>query len=78
MASNNANEPAFPETPLSGGKLGLTKREYFTGLAMQAVLSRTDTRATKDKASELHQAVAEFAIQIADALLAELEKTDAK
>jgi hypothetical protein len=45
---------------------GLTKREYFAGLAMQGWIANT-----------LHpKTIAMRAVQCADALLAELEKTE--
>lgn len=80
MPSNNANEPAFPETPLSGGKQGLTKREYFAGLAMQADLMANEGIPWKDGGPDTDRMRlrAKDACLMADALLAELEKTDGK
>jgi len=46
---------------------GLTKREMFAMAAMQGVLSR---RANHDKST-----IASYAVEYADALLAELERT---
>lgn len=72
---NNSDMPAMP-VPLNPGSSfqghgpadGLTKREYFAGLAMQASVIRGYWGERKqDKARE--------AIEEADALLAELEKT---
>lgn len=45
---------------------GLTKREYFAGLAMQSLIVSNPKWHT--------DAVARFAIKISDALLAELDK----
>lgn len=80
---NNAEQPAYPveithgETgeilgaQLSnntGMALGLSKREYFAGLAMASL-----ARCFYD--GKLHEKrVAECAVKYADALLAELEK----
>ena len=61
------DEPAFP-VPELGVADGLTKREYFAGLAMQGILSCRGLSYHEELLS-LH------AIKIADALLAELEKT---
>ena len=47
---------------------GLTKREYFSGLAMQALSGETDSR-------DLSRSIASIAVSHADALLAELERT---
>ena len=46
---------------------GLTKREYFAGLAMQGLLAKDDERAAKYISAQ--------AVENADALLAELERT---
>lgn len=48
--------------------IGLTKREHFAGLAMQATIAKIDIQ---DRYTEI---VAELSIQMADALLEELEK----
>lgn len=57
---NNADKPAFPESVA-----GLTKREYFAGLAMQAISSR-GLFSEKD--------VAKMATDQADALLKKLNQ----
>lgn len=46
---------------------GLTKREYFAGLAMQAMIANPEW--------ETSGTVSEDAVYAADALLAELERT---
>lgn len=74
---SKANEPAYPNelaAPTNDGYLstcGLTKREYFAGLAMQGMLSGEYREATPDQAKW----VSKNAVEQADALLAELEKT---
>lgn len=47
---------------------GLTKREYFAGLALQGVLSNSDTYNLSPETAASH------CIACADALLSELEK----
>lgn len=49
---------------------GLTKREYFAGLAMQAYISQDDN----DECSV--EAIAEWSVDNADALIEALEKAD--
>lgn len=66
---NNGDMPAMP--PNAGWEhpqaKGLTKREYFAGLAMQAILSNPDLSGhVSQKASS--------AVSAADALLKELDK----
>lgn len=46
---------------------GLTKREHFAGLAMQGILSSLESKVEME-------ALATVAVQMADALLTELEK----
>ena len=59
---------------------GLTKREYFAGLAMQAIVSATYMRMIQsyghDRNASWEQTVAECAIKQADALLAALSKKE--
>ncbi len=77
------DEPAFPKTKSQTGKAfwsddqyvkrvysvgGLTKREYFAGLAMQGMVAR-------GKGYDKNVFV-ESAIEIADALIAELSKDE--
>lgn len=77
---SNGNELAFPLANQfdSDGylaremELGLTKREYFAGLAMQGTL------ATYQLVIPVRSDIARIAVQFADALLAELEKAPAK
>lgn len=73
---SNANEPAYPNelaSPTNDGYLstsGLTKRELFAAMAMQGFLSNK-AHATSFAPEE----DAQYVIRIADALLAELERT---
>ena len=71
---DNTNEPAYPMPPvhsadlgmmLSHGNLGLTKREAFAMAAMQAMANDNNLS---------FEIVAGYAVQYADALLAELAK----
>ncbi len=63
----NGNQPAYAAGAESWGQSGLTKREYFAGLAMQAMITSSDFTGAPEN-------VAEGALQFADALLAELNK----
>lgn len=68
MKNNNAKESAIPIN--EDGELtciGLTKREYFAGQALQALPNSDKYIATIDD-------YAKFAVKMADALLEELEK----
>ena len=80
----NGKKPAFPLGQAEnfrwsdGVDLGLTKREYFAGLAMQGLLSNSEfikggsfdfkSRGTEERVSSI-------ATNISDALLAELDKS---
>ena len=69
------NEPAFP-CPIGGDwpecDRGLTKREYFAAMAMQGILaSDSDQNYTDENVSA-------WAVNSADALLAELAKARAE
>lgn len=72
---SKGNEPAYPSSKTWnddngnwGIPYGLTKREYFAGLAMQGILANGWDKAFRSN-------MAKQAIAYADALLAELEKT---
>jgi hypothetical protein len=81
MSTNNGNSPAMPAKvsvnrdsgdlqPCQFGNddfstLGLTKREYFSGMAMQGLMALEDRRT---------DGIIREAVSIADALLAELAK----
>lgn len=70
---SNGNEPSQPviddciSTHNKEIFYGLTKREHFTGLAMQGILSHSFGRGNPEE-------LAVAAVCIADALLAELDK----
>ena len=73
----NASMPAMPVTDEAGMPfvgtpddictIGLTKREYFAGLALQGLCSDPDMRDAETEAA--------LAVRLADALLKELEST---
>lgn len=77
MASNTGKEPAFP--CVNEGCLidnGLTKREYFAGLAMQGELACQSVDIGEYLTDKSFALLAKRACAIADALLAELEKAN--
>lgn len=61
----NGKRPAYPAETDQKYYLGLTKREYFAAIAMQGMLAHGRTQ----------DGIPEKSVQIADALLAELDKT---
>jgi len=79
---NNADKPAMPLRGVDGGIFscrdgyleqadiasGLTKREHFAAMAMQGILAKYGPD------EQRHETTATDAIDLADALLAELEK----
>ncbi len=84
MDNENGNLPAFSKEGIfdpnylgrgsadgfrSNPQTGLTKREYFAGLAMQGLAFKFNAPDEK---------LAEWSVKMADALLAELEKTKNK
>ncbi|WP_277496770.1 hypothetical protein [Elizabethkingia anophelis] len=71
----NANEPISPVLTQSASlqnetSLGLTKREYFAGLAMQAIIPNWNLMKGVERG-----AVADIAVEMADSLLRQLENT---
>jgi hypothetical protein len=74
MSANNGNYPAMPQewkAHVEGmEQTGLTKREYFAGLAMQGLLSAIGS--TKFEHEFQYEDLAMDAVASADALLAEL------
>lgn len=69
----NPDKPINPLLDLNedkSGLWGLTKREYFAGLAMQALLSNPDPGIVNFNEKE----IAEIAIEYTDELLKQLEK----
>jgi len=69
----NSNLPAFASSAMtdrSGYQQdGLTKREYFAGLAMQSYASGEFT----GQSGMPHEVIAEWSVKMADALLKQLE-----
>lgn len=65
--------PAFPHTEMCDdgsyflSHLGLTKREYFAGLAMQGIVASCNSRGVL-----MDTEIAPFAVKWADALIAAL------
>jgi hypothetical protein len=81
--STEANQPAFPVTTyntygeINNIHLGMSKREYFAGLAMHGILASLEGDLNKYTVNGgfLHgESVAEDAIMCADALIKELSK----
>ena len=73
----NGKKPAFakaafyhPEGGIDSPQQGLTKREYFAGLAIQGLLASPNFNWEHYEGKD----TAKDAIEIADALLAELDK----
>jgi hypothetical protein len=67
----NGNKTAFPKRADGAPQTGLTKREYFAGLAMQAMVSKENYDIDYDFIR-----TARKSIKLADALLKELEKKE--
>ena len=61
-------ESAYPTNFHKHDEYGLTKREYFAGLAMQGIVS------VKDAHQQPIKELAKFSVQFADALLEALEE----
>lgn len=80
--TKNKDLPAFASVAISGNdgyqQDGLTKREYFTGLAMQGLLSNPEWMKEYKGEKYLMQSdiVAEVAIKTADTILAKLSIED--
>lgn len=70
MKNSDESAFAFQATDPLGNVLspcwGLSKREYFAGLAMQGLSAEPSTSSTAS--------IAKWSVEMADALLAELEK----
>lgn len=59
--------------------IGLTKREYFAGLAMQGLLSNSYSNGFSQPLSEYDsKSIAKFSIEYADELLKQLETSNTK
>ena len=83
---NNGDSPIYPD-PMRGSEqtfsnqephtlpIGLTKREYFSAMAMQGICSKPNDDKYHVNEGWLHaETVAQNAIKIADELLKQLEK----
>ncbi len=68
--NENGNQGAFASSSDRWRQTGLTKREYFAGLAMQAFLSSIG--------SQNDEVIAKWSVNAADSLLEELDKTKNK
>lgn len=66
----DGNEPDFATQYEDEGQIGLSKREYFAAIALQGILANSEY--TKDGWN--WKAIAGDAIDIADALINELNK----
>lgn len=85
----NGDKPTFPieydrltniGTMSKDVEFGLTKREYFAGLAMQSILSTMDFKKTatiKEWEEDIYAAT-NGALKIADELLKQLENSNTK
>jgi hypothetical protein len=67
----NGEQGAFPKRADGAPQTGLSKREYFAGLAMQAMASKENYDIDYDFIR-----TARKSIKLADALLKELEKKE--
>lgn len=76
MTIRNGDMPAMPCDMVSNVIYGgLTKREQFAMAAMQGMLAHATRYKPREGASEnWHEAISEESVQLADALLAELDK----
>lgn len=77
MSIPREHVPAFPLNFLPGGqweRAGLTKREWYAGLAMQGILAASGNSDGEVQFED--QVVAENAVNMADALLSALEKQE--
>lgn len=76
----NAEQPSHPNNP-HALYLGLTKREYFAGQALMGLCGNGEmfkVLVLSEKAGSLPEYVIDMAREIADGLLAELEKAREK
>jgi hypothetical protein len=77
---NNADKPIYPIISPSGDykndELGLTKREYFAGIALHIMLSNPDwMKDYKHDAWKIrYNEIAEASVKAADELLKQLEQ----
>ncbi len=74
MTDNDGIFPAFPQHPeqFTQTASGLTKREYFAGLAMQGLLAYVG-----DDVRRINMEIAASSVRLADCLILELAKEKA-
>lgn len=73
MKIANKDKPAFPNKLYDNRTMnGMTKREYFAGLAMQAILSSSNYDPPRRKR---FGGMAQDAVDAADALIEQLDLT---
>lgn len=78
----NKNQPANPATvhKAKGDEVetvsfpGLSKREYFAGLAMQGMITQIKNEIKIETALEIPENIAKWSVIFADELLKQLEK----
>jgi len=69
----NSEQPINPiQTKDNSQIIGLTKRDYFAGLAMQGFISSPNTYETDGKEIRTQTEIAIFAVDMADELLKQL------
>ena len=72
----NSEQPAMPFIEaidgLNNHRMGLTKREYFAGLAMQGLLANSGYWKTLENGGDDY--LTQCAVELADSLLKQLEK----
>jgi hypothetical protein len=66
----NGKQGAFATASDGCHQAGLTKREYFAGLAMQGICVEKHVERDEER-----EKIARWSVKIADALIEELEKT---
>lgn len=82
MTTNNDGGPAFPGVCVltdgvwdgPGTKPGMSLRDYFAGLAMQAIIAKFPPQTCNTGLDELDLMMARGAYEYADAMLAERAK----
>lgn len=73
---NNSDKPAFVDGSSNGdiGSSGLTKREYFAGLAMQGMLANPSILQNANNPHTFCEELCLASVEQADELLNQLEK----
>ena len=72
----NSDKTAYPIVGIafSDSYKGLTKREYFAGLAMQGLMVQAIAGSHNANSATLNEERAKFSVDMADAILKQLEK----